>query len=487
VKQFWNIFRAKKSVAIDALRTGLWKTRERPAACAVIPTMLLDDELRLLEFAAEDFYTGAGIIVDAGCFLGGSTVALASGLQKNRATPTFNQPAVIHSFDLFKIEDWTRGIYFPEKSEAGDCFRGAFDENIADFSPLIAVHHGDITKAQWPLDPVEILFIDVAKHWTICDWITEHVFPRLIPGKSLVIQQDYLYHHWVSWLHITMEFYSDHFEILCDTEHNSVAFLFTKPFADGDIRPNLVGEMPLAEKIALMDRAAARFEGHKAELVQSAKAHFVDMLTAASCIPYDLLMSVQQGTMDYRYRGRPTLKNPFDLALYPMLLDELKPSTIIEIGSFKGGSALWLADMARNLGLSTHIHSVDINPVLDLADPSISFYSGSGRALAVVFGAEMLKAMPHPWLVIEDADHHYDTSIAALRFFDPWLESGDYIVIEDGILSDMRVDEAYGGGPKRAIHEFLAHKPDQYEIDWRYCNYFGHNATWNVNGYLKRK
>jgi cephalosporin hydroxylase len=205
-----------------------------------------------------------------------------------------------------------------------------------------------------------------------------------------------------------------------------------------------------------------------------------------SAIPYDLMMSIQRGTMEYHYRGRPTLKNPFDLALYPMLLAQLRPRTIIEIGSFRGGSALWFADQARAIGLDAHIHSVDINCVDNLLDPAISFYSGSGRALGDIFTDAMLGAMPRPWLIVEDADHHYDTCIAALRFFDPWLEPGDYIIVEDGVLSDMKVADSYGGGPERAIREFLADQADRYTIDRHYCDYFGTNVTWNIDGYLRR-
>ena len=36
----------------------------------------------------------------------------------------------------------------------------------------------------------------------------------------------------------------------------------------------------------------------------------------------------------------PMLKNPFDLALYLLLLRRLKPRTVIEIGSKSGGSGL---------------------------------------------------------------------------------------------------------------------------------------------------
>ncbi len=33
-----------------------------------------------------------------------------------------------------------------------------------------------------------------------------------------------------------------------------------------------------------------------------------------------------------------------DLAIYARLMWELKPRTVIEVGTAKGGSALWLAD-----------------------------------------------------------------------------------------------------------------------------------------------
>src|SRR5258708_38877100 len=79
----------------------------------------------------------------------------------------------------------------------------------------------------------------------------------------------------------------------------------------------------------------------------------------SSDIPYDLLMKIQQGTMTYRYRGIPMQKNPFDLALYPLLLERARPRTLIEIGSFAGGSALWVADQGRQLGLRLRGFSVD--------------------------------------------------------------------------------------------------------------------------------
>jgi cephalosporin hydroxylase len=36
-----------------------------------------------------------------------------------------------------------------------------------------------------------------------------------------------------------------------------------------------------------------------------------------------------------------------------------------------------------------------------------------------------------------------------------------------------------------AIEEFLQTHSNQFEIDRKYCDMFGTNATWNPNGYLK--
>jgi hypothetical protein len=43
------------------------------------------------------------------------------------------------------------------------------------------------------------------------------------------------------------------------------------------------------------------------------------------------LETIQNGTMSYSYKGIPTYKNPFDIALYQLLLWEQKPRTLIEV------------------------------------------------------------------------------------------------------------------------------------------------------------
>jgi len=206
-----------------------------------------------------------------------------------------------------------------------------------------------------------------------------------------------------------------------------------------------------------------------------------------SALPLWLLRSLEVGHMAYTYKGIPMAKDPFDLALYPILLWREKPATIIEIGSLKGGSALWLADLMRGFDAPCRIHSVDLNKVAGVKAKGVTFHKGDANDLGKVFSAKFMRSLKRPLLVIEDSSHHADTCLAVLRFFDAWLKPGEYIVIEDGIIGDMGDAERYGGGPVPAIHRFLAESHGRYEIDRKYCDWFGRNVTWNTDGYIRRR
>ena len=90
--------------------------------------------------------------------------------------------------------------------------------------------------------------------------------------------------------------------------------------------------------------------------------------------------------------------------------------------------------------------------------------------------------------MIEDSAHTYATCSAVMEFMDPWLASGDYLVVEDGIVRNMPGDryKDYEDGPSRAIANFLAQHP-RYEVDRELCDFFGPNFTYNPSGYLTIK
>ena len=66
------------------------------------------------------------------------------------------------------------------------------------------------------------------------------------------------------------------------------------------------------------------------------------------------------------------------------------------------------------------------------------------------------------------------------------MQAGEYILVEDGIVDSFGKPDRFNGGPNKAVSEFMAEKAGTYELDTEYNDFFGYNASWNTNGYLKR-
>jgi cephalosporin hydroxylase len=145
-------------------------------------------------------------------------------------------------------------------------------------------------------------------------------------------------------------------------------------------------------------------------------------------------------------------------------------------------------DTLKTFGIEGKVISIDITPPKPVYQPSnVKFLQGNQNDLSKTLTPSLTEVLPRPWLVIEDASHHYKPTLAVLRFFDPLLRSGEYIVIEDANMTEMGTDAGHDGGPARAICEFLGGHGADYLIDDRYCDLYGFNVTENPNGYLRRK
>ena len=175
---------------------------------------------------ARDYAGGKGAIVDAGCFLGGSTVALASGLAANRRARRWGLR--VQTYDLFEMHPSFRADY-PElvADIEGDSIRPRFEEVVGSLLAHVDVHAGDIRDRRWTGGPVEVLFVDICKSWEINDHVVREFFPALIPGRGVVIQQD-LIHEWLPYLTITMGLLADYFELVATVPWCSAVYLLTR-------------------------------------------------------------------------------------------------------------------------------------------------------------------------------------------------------------------------------------------------------------------
>ncbi len=195
------------------------------------------------------------------------------------------------------------------------------------------------------------------------------------------------------------------------------------------------------------------------------------------------LQGVYLGHYAVTYKGVTAIKCPFDYVMYQMLLWEIKPDLIIEIGTHKGGSALYLADLLELNGKG-EIHTIDLSA--NEEDPLLRAHSRIRVFKDGFMNYDTARLGDYSTiLVIEDGSHFYEDSLAALNKFAPFVSKGSYFIAEDGIVNELGREKEFHGGPQKAVKEFLVHNK-HFIRDKRWCDLFGPNATFNVNGYLKK-
>jgi len=234
-----------------------------------IPTMLSKAERRLLYALARDYAGGDNAIVDAGCFLGGSTAALLAGV-RDRKEPWRGPP--VESYDLFRVEAFTIPKFF-EDVHVGESFRPRFDAHVARFEVPHAVHEGDITELGWSGGPIDILFLDVLKSWEINDAVLRDFFPSLVPGRSIIVQQDYGYGD-TPWIPITMELLRDSVVLLDWMEWGSHVFFVERELPVEVLQDGISG-LDVDARLELIDQAAARAEGWVRGMLEISRAILV--------------------------------------------------------------------------------------------------------------------------------------------------------------------------------------------------------------------
>lgn len=192
--------------------------------------------------------------------------------------------------------------------------------------------------------------------------------------------------------------------------------------------------------------------------------------------------TICDGHHNVLYRNVRYIRCPFDYIIYQMLINDIKPDLIIEVGTNAGGGALYMADIMNNVGHG-EVHTIDIVDMIesDLVKnhPRIKRFLGGYQSYDLK-NSEGFKTI----IVIDDGSHTYDDVINSLEKFKNIPSKDSYFIVEDGIIDELGYPD-YNGGPLRAIEEFVSSN-ENYIIDRKWCDFFGKNATFNVNGYLKK-
>ena len=197
---------------------------------------------------------------------------------------------------------------------------------------------------------------------------------------------------------------------------------------------------------------------------------------------YRRWLTLGADTKKLSWFGYRLTKCPLDLWLYQELLVRTRPEVVIETGTQFGGSAFFIATILDQIDHGRVI-TIDIEREPDLPEhPRLSYLTGSSVDPQIV--AQIRDAVGSKRaLVILDSDHSAAHVYQEMLAYSPFVQLGDYLIVEDTNVNGHPVWPDFGPGPMEAVDKFLS-ETDEFEIDER-CERF--LMTLNPRGYLRRK
>jgi cephalosporin hydroxylase len=188
---------------------------------------------------------------------------------------------------------------------------------------------------------------------------------------------------------------------------------------------------------------------------------------------------------DTHWLGTKVVKPPFDLWVYQEIIYETRPDVVVETGTYRGGSAHFMANVFDLIG-NGRIMTIDIGAEDRPEHPRITYLSGDSIAPEMV---ERVKDSIEPdesVMVILDSAHNRDHVIEEMRAYGPLVKRGHYMIVEDTHIN-LHVPQPPPHrpyprpGPLKAVWEYLA-ETDRFEIDRAREKFF---LTFNPSGYLR--
>ncbi len=135
-------------------------------------------------------WTGHGVAVECGSWLGATTAALASGLCEAGYRDPF------HCFDRWQADrmevEQASALRF--ETEVGQNLEPAFRDFVSPFYPYIRTHRGPFRRATWEGEPIEFFLMGAAKKEPNFGRLLRVFGPSWIPKRTVVGFLDYRYY-----------------------------------------------------------------------------------------------------------------------------------------------------------------------------------------------------------------------------------------------------------------------------------------------------
>jgi cephalosporin hydroxylase len=189
------------------------------------------------------------------------------------------------------------------------------------------------------------------------------------------------------------------------------------------------------------------------------------------------------------YLGIRIQKNPCDLWMMQQLLYETKPDYVVEMGTFRGGSALYFAHILDGLGLEdSKVITVDVENAcqeaakMPLWKRHVEFIQGSSIDPQVADSIRK-RTQGKRVLVVLDSVHERQHVLKELEFYAPLVGPGGYVVVEDTNFDGL-LQSSTGNGALAGIYDFQKTPAGRH-----FTQDFSREAlvlTFNPGGWLKR-
>lgn len=178
--------------------------------------------------------------------------------------------------------------------------------------------------------------------------------------------------------------------------------------------------------------------------------------------------------------GVPVLKCPLDLWVYQEIIFDLRPDVIVECGTYKGGTAVFIAHILDILN-NGKVISIDIKDWKGRPEHKrIDYLLGSSTSKDIVSQIARLINGKERIMAILDSDHSKEHVLEELKIYSSFVTKGSYLVVEDTDLNGHPVIPSMGPGPMEAVKQFIKGNND-FVIDRTKEKFF---MTQNPNGYL---
>ncbi len=246
-----------KTHLLSAVADRPWRTLSAGdlGKARLVPSMLSDEELKFYHWIAQQTAASPGAIVDLGAFIGGSTAHLAEGARAAGATDK-----QVFAFDRFAASEKVKEKQLYPKGIApfeGQDFLALSEQFLAPWAPRIVFRPGNIQTAKWRGGPISLMVLDASKTADITDHIARVFFPHLVPGQSVIVQQDEL--HWKEpWIAAQMQNLSQHFVPLCHIPGSAMAYLCVKYVHRRALRRPRVANLSEAKMLDALTASADR-------------------------------------------------------------------------------------------------------------------------------------------------------------------------------------------------------------------------------------